>query len=86
MSAWVRNDDREVFQRDGRITRTRPCLPKKQNHLGHDDAALRLEDLSELLIHGGERPAVSAPGGIELDEDVLGRVHGHRVEIVRFEV
>ncbi len=42
--------------------------------LGNHDVGLGLELLAELLVHRGEGLAVAAPGGVELNEDILGGV------------
>ena len=46
-------------------------------HLGDDDVLVVGILLSELVPGGGELFAVSAPGGVELNEDVLGVVAGN---------
>ena len=43
--------------------------------LGDDDGLLASEELAELLPLGGKSLAVAAPGGVELNEDILGVVH-----------
>lgn len=49
-------------------------------NLGDDDVGVLLELLSSLLPLWGERLAVSTPGGVELDKDVLGVIEDLRLE------
>jgi len=49
-------------------------------NLGNDDAGVLGEFLSELVPLGGKGLAVTAPRGIELNEDILGGVHDDLVE------
>ncbi|GMR60670.1 hypothetical protein PMAYCL1PPCAC_30865, partial [Pristionchus mayeri] len=51
-------------------------------HLGDDDALVVGVLLSQLLPGGNELLAVSAPGSVELDEDVLGGVTGDLLEVL----
>jgi len=49
-------------------------------HLGDDEVGVVSEVLGELVVDGGELLAVTAPGGVELDEHVLGVVQDYGVE------
>mmetsp|Transcript_11029 Transcript_11029/g.22986 ORF Transcript_11029/g.22986 Transcript_11029/m.22986 type:complete len:548 (-) Transcript_11029:62-1705(-) len=49
-------------------------------HLRDDDGLDVLEALAKLLVNGSQLLAVPAPGGVDLEHDVLGRVVHHRVE------
>jgi len=48
--------------------------------LGDDDVLVVLEKLTELLVLGGEGLAVAAPGGVELNEDILGGIEDDILE------
>ena len=50
-------------------------------NLGDDDVGLVLESKAELLPVGGEVLAVTAPGGVELNEDILRGVVDDLIEV-----
>ena len=49
-------------------------------HLRDEDVVSVSELLSKLLVSGVKSLAVAAPGGVEEDEDVLGRIQGDLIE------